>query len=129
VFAEDVLARWRAGWRGDVHLEMVQFDWPGRNGRPLIVMRYYGDGRKMYVPEADNRPMDKTQRMRLGYDPDSLDGDYTESVVVVGGQALKIDADPDANVVALYPQTSDRYVLLQCDREECWVMFAPWVQL
>jgi hypothetical protein len=128
VFAEDVVARRHAGWDGNAQLELVNLQWPGRNGRTLIVERYHGDEREEYAGFAEIRPFDKNERMRLGIDLDSLDGDYPDTLIIEKGQPLPIEMVDD-DLVRFSPQNSDRYVLLRCRRDECWVVFAPWVQI
>ena len=128
VYAEDVLAKRRAGWIGDAHLELVGFDWPGRNGRPLIAERYHGDEHEEYTGFADVRQFDKNERLRFAIDLDSIDGDYPETWIVERGRALPTEMLDD-DLVRFSPENSDRYVLLRCRPDECWVIIAPWIQI
>ena len=128
VFAEDVVARRRTGWDGNAQLELVNLRWPERNGRTLIAERYHSDEREEYSGFAEIRPFDKNERMRLGIDLESIDGDYPDTLVIEKGQQVPVEMVDD-DLVRFSPQNSDRYVLLRCRRDECWVVFAPWVQI
>lgn len=124
-FREDVIERRHEGWDGTATLELVDFDWPSRRGRRLIAGRYHDHASVELGYEI--MPIDRTLRMSVIVDPDSLEGGYPEAHLIGHGVDEPLSIDGDRYWIS--PQIVEQPIFLLCNADECLVITALWAQL
>jgi hypothetical protein len=124
IFDERVaVARGRAGFQ-TASLVLMNLDFPGRAGRPVIAARQLGE--RSLVPVVKSYGADRTLRYRFLVSPRGLGGGYPETYIVVGGHLQPLEASSDPRVVYYRPTLAARYTLLRCNAVECIALESTW---
>lgn len=106
-------------------LEVVNLDFPGRNGRPIYASRLV-HGRGLIQPRSAWRQPDPLQRMSFIVTWTSLRMRVTDLFVVGMGETLPTKREGER--VYFVPLWAGSYTLIACDPTECLAVDTAWVR-
>jgi len=106
-------------------LEIVNLDFPGRNGRPIYAARLV-HGKGLIQPRSAWRQPDPLQRMSFIVEWKSLRMRVTDLFVVGMGETLPTKRE--GKRVYFVPLWAGSYTLVACDPTECLAVETAWVR-